>query len=392
MKKLIILFFVLATIVACEKQEVSDMTPLDQSSMKGKPQLPKADLFCGFDLNEDYSINVYRTLFAGQTMDVGYVHIWNADGSLHVEYSLDGDPEGDHIFETHLYVGNYGDCPLNNPGNPKVGNFPYAGELTYEIPYEELNVDENGNFIVAAHAVVEPNIGFYEFETTIPEGAKWLSPKVNTGPTPKEAYFWYASLGTGDCNNFNPDDIWDGQYPGWCLNPLAHISPGACYETYLYSTYGYFPVGLLMYPENLDKVNWLINQDFVGQEYGDDEFYTYGDIQMLVWLNLNPGNLAPSQLGGLGGVGDYDQDHVDYLQGQMDLYGEGFVPACDELIGIILYPQPLEGNTAPVQPILVFVPYDCEWGGEETAWMQGNQYFPGKRWDWYQEFMPTCPN
>ena len=363
------------------------MTPLDQSSMKKKPQLPKADLVCGFDLNVNNTINVDRTLFAGQTMDVGNVHIWNADGLLYVEYSLDGDPEDVRFAETHLYVGEYEACPLNNSENPKIGHFPYAGEVTYEIPYANLNADEDGNFIVAAHAVVEFYTGtpmsWDEFAATIPTTAKYFMVPPAGGPPPtNEAYFWYATIGSETCGNFM--DEWDGEYAGWCIDALASIMPNTCYESYLYSSYPpYGPEVLAMIeaPENLDNVNWLINQNFFGVDPG----YTMGDIQVAIWELLNP-LTGPLVIGGdPDNVGEWTEAYAQALVDMALVDGEGFSPNCSgDLIGVIVDPA------GEIQPALIFVPFECEWS-DQTAWMQGNQYFPGARWDWYQEFMPTCP-
>ncbi|MCZ6595304.1 MAG: hypothetical protein O6943_10395 [Bacteroidetes bacterium] len=94
-------------------------------------------------------------LIAGQNMTIGTVSV-NYDGStITVVYETDGNWT---LELTHLWIGDCTDLPVNNPGNPLIGQFPYseshpgATTFTYEIDASTLDGIE---FIcVAAHAEV----------------------------------------------------------------------------------------------------------------------------------------------------------------------------------------------------------------------------------------------
>ncbi len=99
-----------------------------------------------------------KTIYAGQHINVGELLVSNDETNLYVTYKVMGNW---FLTESHLYVGPYGDLPLNGGGNPKIGNFPYHGahqnmqEYTFTIPLNQIDKDINGCFIVAAHGVVK---------------------------------------------------------------------------------------------------------------------------------------------------------------------------------------------------------------------------------------------
>ena len=94
-------------------------------------------------------------LIAGQNMDSGSVVVTEIGGNLDVTYQTEGDWV---IVETHLYVGSQDDMPANNPGNPRIGQFPYATEHdagTTTFTYSDLwELAPDECVWVAAHAVV----------------------------------------------------------------------------------------------------------------------------------------------------------------------------------------------------------------------------------------------
>jgi hypothetical protein len=96
------------------------------------------------------------TLLAGQTINSGQVSVRNDADFIYVTYQT---ANGYTLTETHLYVGDCATIPVNNPGNPIPGQFPYQGShsnttsYTYQIPISVLNGASCG--CVAAHAVVQ---------------------------------------------------------------------------------------------------------------------------------------------------------------------------------------------------------------------------------------------
>lgn len=100
---------------------------------------------------------VEKTIFAGQTTNVGSVVVWNDETNVYVSYQTTGTYL---LKKTHLYVGACSSIPVNNSGNPRIGLFPYTAThgttgvsiYTYTIPRSSL---PSGTCIcVAAHAEI----------------------------------------------------------------------------------------------------------------------------------------------------------------------------------------------------------------------------------------------
>jgi hypothetical protein len=94
-------------------------------------------------------------LFAGQTIEVGTVEVWNDVNNLYVKYVID-DPTEWCLTETHLHVAtSLVSIPQKN-GNPIPGKFDNKGEhdcleeFLYTIPLAGLGTE----LFIAAHAVV----------------------------------------------------------------------------------------------------------------------------------------------------------------------------------------------------------------------------------------------
>lgn len=150
MKKLLLIIAVIAVIAGCNKKEVVNDNMVD--IWNGYGSLKSAE--------------PTATLYAGQTIDVGTVTYGLEEvdgvGYFTATYNLS---EGWLMSESHLFAGDKADMPLNKPGNPKVGRFPYAAghdpwvsTYTYYIPLADLPPYEEPGFTTAAHAVVHgPN-------------------------------------------------------------------------------------------------------------------------------------------------------------------------------------------------------------------------------------------
>ena len=96
------------------------------------------------------------TLIAGQTINSGTVTVTNDADFIYVTYAT---TNGWVLTQTHLYVGDCALIPVNNPGNPIPGQFPYAGShsnitsYTYQVPISQIPLGGCG--CIAAHAVVK---------------------------------------------------------------------------------------------------------------------------------------------------------------------------------------------------------------------------------------------
>ncbi|OCQ90549.1 hypothetical protein BCD64_28195 [Nostoc sp. MBR 210] len=116
----------------------------------------------------------------------------------------------------------------------------------------------------------------------------------------------------------------NGLYDTYCIDANQTIVPGQTYQAQVYSSYDDpLPTGIIDKPENLDEINWLINQKFVGQiSSGGFGAYTSGDLQVAIWTLLE--NSFSSGI--LSTVGAYNQNRVTQLVNAAVQNGAGFVP------------------------------------------------------------------
>ena len=95
------------------------------------------------------------TLIAGQTINSGTVTVTNDASFIYVTYQT---ANGYTLTQTHLFVGDCGQIPVNGQGNPIPGHFPYssthanATSFTYQVPISAIAAGNCG--CIAAHAVV----------------------------------------------------------------------------------------------------------------------------------------------------------------------------------------------------------------------------------------------
>ena len=140
------LLFCAALATGCSKNEAS-VTPENQVSN-------------GDIRNRDGGGNVCNdatvTLLAGQTIPAGNIVVEQDATNIYVTYNT---TDGWVLSATHLYVGACATIPVNPPGNPIPGQFPYNAthnnvtSYTVTIPVSVIGLNNCG--CVAAHAVVK---------------------------------------------------------------------------------------------------------------------------------------------------------------------------------------------------------------------------------------------
>lgn len=142
----------------------------------------------------------------------------------------------------------------------------------------------------------------------------------------------------------------NGTWLGWCTDWGRLIQDGVNYHAKFYSSYSAsLPGGLIDHPENLDEMNWLLNQHFVGTESGSGlGNYTVGDVQLAIWTLLDD-NFDPST------VGEFSQARVDEIVELAMEDGDDFYPGCKQDVGIILEPKEPETGER-VQTTVVEIP------------------------------------
>lgn len=159
---------------------------------------------------------------------------------------------------------------------------------------------------------------------------------------PEEHSYLVAMLENGEVIN--------GTFPGWCMNANLPIRFG---ETHRYTFYSsllnQYPDGLVDKPENLDSVNWLINQKLVGKpSSGNLGPFTFGDQQVAIWTLLNFTFTAGES------VEPWNQTRVNELVSRALARGNGFNPRCNQIVGIIVDPQ--DQNDEKAQTLIIEIP------------------------------------
>lgn len=319
-------------------------------------------------------------LIAGQHVDVGEVQVWKEGNTLFVKYIIDADLTPDDptddgvptlITQTHLAVAtDPDDLPQTKKGNPIPGQFENVGvhdpgvtEYTYKIPL----LNGYSPLYIAAHAVVEKLSGLGGLELALPDTVQ-MSVE-------------YPGTASGDPSYFDTT-IWDGRpldgtYDGWCIDIGHTINPGATYTANVYSSYGDLPDNInIDKPENLDLVNYIINHYTAGDASSAGGVYTICDIQKAIWTVID------TEVADCGG---YSQGRVDEIVADAEKNGKGFVPACGDVVAIILdvvdEPDDQHQQVTIAQVTFAEVGVPCA-TADETAWGAGTD-FDGKNWATY---------
>jgi hypothetical protein len=339
-------------------------TGVSESAFGKKPQPTPVTL--------DGVVNLVGDFIAGQHTVVGQVFVEQNGDILTVSIETTG---GWCMTETHVYVGE------EPPAKSAPGQFPYGDDgLSCVDNWETPGIDVSefdGTIYLAVHGVVEGD----ETGTTIQ--SSWAG---YVQVTAKRGNGWamnsYFDVSVADWGGLS------GTYEGWCVDVDRHLSFKETYSALAFSTYDLpFPAGIIAHPENLDLINYLLNQDFVGQESpGGFGPYTFSDVQRVIWGLLDTHNSES-------GLKEWDQNRVDEILADVLANGEGFVPQCGQVYGVVLVPvDPANDNEIVGQPVLIPLPVNCG-EGEETAWGQGyvggtidGMFQFGTGWGWYFPF------
>lgn len=137
------------------------------------------------------------TLYAGQHLDVGWVHISNSEDMIFVTYDLNHTSWS--LQETHLFIGSEEDIPYTKSGNPKIGHFPYheeqddtsSKEYTFAVP----KVETEGCVVIIAHAVIENDGDVRSTETAFAYG--------HENEFPGKRWGWFIDYCLQECDDID---------------------------------------------------------------------------------------------------------------------------------------------------------------------------------------------
>lgn len=181
----------------------------------------------------------------------------------------------------------------------------------------------------------------------------------------------------------------------WCADIDLNLEVEGPLDFDVYSSYyDNIPETVFAQPENLDIVNWILNQDYVGKESPNESGkYTYGHVQWAIWelLNSYNCNICDNLTNPTGTWGD-DSTNLERAQEILQAglqYGEDYVPGCGEKIGVVVVP---DGK----QPLIIMkdVPSkeeecdDCKGDVDELTLKY--EWVRKKRVRIYQKYENTC--
>jgi len=217
-----------------------------------------------------------------------------------------------------------------------------------------------------------------------------LPSQVTLTTTAKPGDDAYFNLTIDDSSGF----LSGTNVPAWCADVDLSLGNNETADFDVYSSYAELPEGKFEFPENFDKVNWILNQSFIGAESpnGLGE-YTFGHIQYAIWLLIDD---VPCQncvyLTSPTHTWNSDGNDVEQAEEIRDLalaQGEGYTPGCGEQMAIVLIPEDKQPViiTKEVEPVDVSCE-DCT--GKVTdltlQWNWHNDY----RVRVYQRYQNTC--
>jgi hypothetical protein len=267
-------------------------------------------------IDDPYKTDLIAGGGGGGGVDAGDVLVWNDGVNLYVKYVTEG---GWCMTDIHLHVATSLEGIPQNDGNPIPGQFdikdkfdPCVYEQTYTIP---LSGYASTELFIAAHAVVTNLVGCEGI--SLDEFAALLPDQVTMSVA-----FPYSGAPASFVTTIVGDPL-TGTYEGWCVDTERMIAQGVNYTANVFSSYEVLPAGLVDHPENLDLVNWIINQDFVGQTSpGGYGTYTFGDVQRAIWTLVDDDVLSV-------GLFIWSPDRVAEIVAAAQANGEGFEPGCD---------------------------------------------------------------
>ena len=114
------------------------------------------------------------------------------------------------------------------------------------------------------------------------------------------------------------------------------------------------PAGLIANPDDLDIVNWILNQDFKSMDNGDGtgENFTDAEIQGAIW-GFTDDIVFVNEAFGVG-----TQANAQEIYDLALASGDGFVAGEGDIVGLILDPTPAAEAAGNIQPFIIGVEWD----------------------------------
>ena len=233
------------------------------------------------------------------------------------------------------------------------------GQQTFDVPF---------SLVCAAFCDV---LGEVDTELEEAEGddgvANMRCYHPGTRPESPDPSYWDCQITNGGALN--------GWYDGWCVDADTQMSSGTLYTVELKSSYDPASFGLVEWPQNLDRVNWLLNNYHVGDVIPGGTV-SYGDLQRSIWGMVEDANHAVAgdsvtrvnflvlEACGVANVEGLPGDVVNQ-ECPVDHPNEGYEAPCGGSVSVMVIPVNAAGATAGQINILPMqlgtdIVLDCE--------------------------------
>ncbi|MGB0429988.1 MAG: hypothetical protein ACPGLV_05905 [Bacteroidia bacterium] len=314
-------------------------------------------------------------LIAGRINEIGEVLVERNGDSLDVTYIITDSTW--KITKTYLHItDNANGFPTLPSGVPNIQNYTLKTNHASADSFKYDNIDVTGQpyVYVSANANVTQEstckIDTSIINANVPSGQVFMLLTLANNP----AYFEMLIY------DYSGDPIYQDYFYGNCVDLENPIYEGVYYFPKLVSSYSnnqQLLDCLVDKPENLDLVNFVINQDYK-TKYGADG----PDVQAAIWTLID--NSIP-QNGDFGLF--FDQNIVDKIVADASAKGEFYVPQCDEYFAILVdqgCTDALNSNQTPsisVQQSILWLPvsnypnsYNYSYGECANAWGIGSKF------------------
>jgi hypothetical protein len=140
--------------------------------------------------------------------------------------------------------------------------------------------------------------------------------------------------------------VYNGTYRGWCAQSTVRIEQFTKYPAGIFSSLDNLTgKDVVEHPENLDKVNWILNQGFVGRESDAGGAFIFGDVQYAIWNLIS---VLPPLVSS-----PHDPERVNEILTLAGIHGPAFELQCGHVYAIIFVID-------DKQNVIIEYPFPCE--------------------------------
>lgn len=314
-------------------------------------------------------------LVAARSNEIGEVLVERDGDSLDVTYTVTNSNWS--MSATYMHAASTAaGIPTSLTGVPDIQSFDHKRKHDDVSVYKYDNIDVSGmpyvyvatnaNVTQAAKCVVDTAI----INASIPTDPVFMVLSLVAQPSYFEMFVY----------DLNGNAIYQDYFFGNCVDLDHPIFEGTRYYPYTVSSYSADTALLncmVDKPENLDLVNYIINQDFASSIGAGGT-----EIQAAIWTLIDDDIPVSGQVGIV-----FDQTKVDYIVAEARAKGEFYLPECDGYVAVLLDQgcvDALNNNTTPnvtTQQSIFWLPmssfpnaYEYSYGECANAWGKGKRF------------------